>query len=60
MNLPSHLTPTGPVVAYVLKTGVLTPRVIALTGAFLSSATLIAAGFTTSIPELGLCLSLTG
>eukprot|EP00057_Strongylocentrotus_purpuratus_P004368 XP_003728546.1 PREDICTED: monocarboxylate transporter 4 [Strongylocentrotus purpuratus] len=49
-----------PAVAYVLKTGVLTPRMIALIGAFLSSAFLIAAGFTTSIPELGLCLSLTG
>eukprot|EP00057_Strongylocentrotus_purpuratus_P007020 XP_011661494.1 PREDICTED: uncharacterized protein LOC105437034 [Strongylocentrotus purpuratus] len=48
-----------PAVAYVLKTGVLKPRVIALTGAFLSAATLIAAGFTTSITELGLCLSLT-
>ncbi|XP_030855454.1 uncharacterized protein LOC115918201 [Strongylocentrotus purpuratus] len=47
-------------VAYILKSGYITPRVMAVTGAIISSLGIIISGYLTSVIPLGFCLALTG
>eukprot|EP00057_Strongylocentrotus_purpuratus_P011540 XP_011666014.1 PREDICTED: monocarboxylate transporter 11-like [Strongylocentrotus purpuratus] len=47
-------------VAYILKSGYISPRVMAVTGAIISSLGIIISGYLTSVIPLGFCLALTG
>ncbi|XP_030839674.1 monocarboxylate transporter 6-like [Strongylocentrotus purpuratus] len=60
-SMPTSMMLLGSLpVAYILKSGYISPRVMAVNGAIISSLGIIISGYLTSVIPLGFCLALTG